>query len=82
MRRLNLDQLQSFLAVAETGSFSEAGRRLNLTQSAVSQQIKELEARLGTRILDRLGKKAHPTPAGEELLEHARRPHPAVGSRR
>jgi DNA-binding transcriptional LysR family regulator len=73
MRRLNLDQLQSFLAVAETGSFSEAGRRLNLTQSAVSQQIKELEARLGTRILDRLGKKAHPTPAGEELREHARR---------
>ena len=73
MRRLNLDQLQSFLVVAETGSFSEAGRRLNLTQSAVSQQIKELEARLGTRILDRLGKKAHPTPAGEDLLEHARR---------
>jgi DNA-binding transcriptional LysR family regulator len=72
MRRLNLDQLQTFLAVAETGSFSEAGRRLNFTQSAVSQQIKELEARLGTRILDRLGKKAHPT-AGEELLEHARR---------
>ncbi len=73
MRRLNLDQLQSFLVVAETGSFSEAGRRLNLTQSAVSQQIKELEARLGTRILDRLGKRAHPTAAGEELREHARR---------
>ena len=73
MRRLNLDQLQSFLVVAETGSFSEAGRRLNLTQSAVSQQIKELEGRLGARILDRLGKRAHPTAAGEELREHARR---------
>lgn len=72
MRRLNLDQLQTFLVVAETGNFSEAGRRLNLTQSAVSQQIKELEARLGVRVLDRLGKTAHPTPAGETLRAHAR----------
>jgi len=73
MRRLNLDQLQTFLVVAETGNFSEAGRKLNLTQSAVSQQIKELESRLGIRVLDRLGKRAHPTGAGEELRQHARR---------
>jgi DNA-binding transcriptional LysR family regulator len=72
MRSLNLDQLRTFLAVADTGSFSEAGRRLNLTQSAVSQQVKELEARLGVRVLDRLGKKAHPTAAGEDLRRHAR----------
>jgi DNA-binding transcriptional LysR family regulator len=72
MRSLNLDQLRTFLAVAETGSFSEAGRRLSLTQSAVSQQVKELEARLGVRVLDRLGKRAHPTTAGEDLRRHAR----------
>ena len=72
MRSLNLDQLRTFLVVAETGSFSEAGRRLNLTQSAVSQQVKELEARLGVRVLDRLGKTAHPTAAGEDLRRHAR----------
>jgi DNA-binding transcriptional LysR family regulator len=73
MRRLNLDQLRTFLAVAKTGNFSEAGRQLNLTQSAVSQQIKELESHLGIRVLDRLGKRAHPTAAGEELREHAGR---------
>ena len=73
MRRLNLDQLQTFIVVAETGNFSEAGRKLNLTQSAVSQQIKELESRLGIRVLDRLGKRAHLTAAGEELRQHARR---------
>jgi DNA-binding transcriptional LysR family regulator len=72
MRALNLDQLQTFEAVSALGSFSAAGRRLNLTQPAVSQQIKELEARLGVRLLDRLGKKAFPTAAGEELLVHAR----------
>jgi len=70
MRSLNLDQVRTFLTVAETASFSEAGRRLNLTQSAISQQIKELETRLGVRLLDRLGKKAHATPAGEELRRH------------
>ena len=46
MRRLNLDQLQSFLAVAETGSFSATGRRVNLTQSDFSLQIEELAALL------------------------------------
>lgn len=73
MKPLNLDQLRSFLLVSETGNFSEAGRRLNLTQPAVSQQIKELEAALSVRLLDRLGKKAYPTAAGAELREHAQR---------
>jgi DNA-binding transcriptional LysR family regulator len=72
MRSLNLDQLRTFMTVTTVGSFSAAARRLNLTQPAVSQQIKELEARLGVRLLDRLGKKAFVTAAGEDLRGHAR----------
>jgi len=72
MRDLNLDQLRGFLAVVETGGFSAAARLLNLSQPAVSVQIRELETRLGLRLLDRLGKKAYPTAAGAELVDHAR----------
>ena len=43
---LDLDQLQSFCAIADCGSFTEAARRVNKTQSAVSMQIKRLEERL------------------------------------
>jgi DNA-binding transcriptional LysR family regulator len=73
MRSLNLDQLRSLLSVIELGSFSAAAKRLNLSQPAVSLQIRELEARLGVALVERLGKKAYATPAGQELLEHARR---------
>jgi DNA-binding transcriptional LysR family regulator len=73
MRSLNLDQLKALQAVAETGSFTGAAKRLNLSQSAVSVQIRELEERFGVRLLDRLGKKAFATAAGEEVLERARR---------
>lgn len=71
MRQLNLDHLHTLRMVATTGGFTAAARRLNLTQSAVSVQIRDLEARMGVRLLDRLGKTAHPTPAGRELLAHA-----------
>ncbi|HEY0834527.1 MAG TPA: LysR family transcriptional regulator [Azospirillum sp.] len=73
MRSLNPDQLRTFLSVVEFGSFSAAARRLNLTQPAVSLQIRELEARLGVPLLDRMGRRAVPTPAGETLVVHARR---------
>lgn len=73
MRSLNLDQLRALTDVAEFGSFSAAARRLNLTQPAISLQIRELEARWGLRLIERTGKKAHATEAGRELIEHARR---------
>jgi DNA-binding transcriptional LysR family regulator len=73
MRNLNLDQLKALEIVSETGSFTTAAVRLNLSQSAVSLQIKELEQRFGVRLIDRLGKKAFATPAGQEVIEHARR---------
>lgn len=73
MRSLNLDQLRALEAVAELGSFTGAARRLNLSQSAISTQIKELEDRFGVRLVERLGKKAYATAAGLEVIEHARR---------
>ena len=73
MRGLNLDQLRTLLEVVEHGSFSAAARRLNLTQPAVSLQIRELERRFGLQLIERLGKQAHATVPGRELIEAARR---------
>lgn len=73
MRGLNLDQLRALLEVVEQGSFSAAARRLNLTQPAVSLQIRELERRFGVRLIERLGKQAHATVPGRELVEATRR---------
>jgi DNA-binding transcriptional LysR family regulator len=73
MRALNPDQLRTFVEVVELGSFTAAARRLNLSQPAVSLQIRELEARCGVQLLDRLGKKPFPTGAGRQLLVHANR---------
>ncbi len=72
MRTLKLDQLQTFTEVIARGSFSAAAERLQLSQPAVSLQIRELEKRLGVRLVERLGKRATPTAAGQELLTHAR----------
>src|SRR5215472_11802828 len=73
MRSLNLDQLRALTEVATLGSFSAAARRLNLTQPAVSLQIRELEARWGLRLIERVGKKALATAPGRQLIEHALR---------
>lgn len=72
MRHLNLDQLGTLLTVLDLGSFSAAARKLNLSQPAVSQQVKELEARLGVPLIERLGKRAHATAAAADLLVRAR----------
>lgn len=73
MRQLNLDQLHAFQEVVALGSVSAAAQRLNLTQPAVSLQIRELERRLGVRLLERLGRRVAPTAAGRDLLPHIRR---------
>jgi DNA-binding transcriptional LysR family regulator len=69
MRGLNLDQLRALEAVVTLGSFTAAARQLNLSQSAVSTQISELERRFGVRLVERLGKKAFGTSAGREVIE-------------
>jgi DNA-binding transcriptional LysR family regulator len=73
MRGLNFDQLRTLVEVVERGSFSAAARELHLTQPAVSLQIRELERRFGVRLIERLGKQAHATVPGRELVEAARR---------
>ncbi|MCC7047829.1 MAG: LysR family transcriptional regulator [Alphaproteobacteria bacterium] len=73
MRSLNLDQLRALETVVQLASFTAAAKRLNLSQSTVSVQIRELEQRFGLRLVERLGRRAMPTPAGRELVDHARR---------
>jgi DNA-binding transcriptional LysR family regulator len=71
MKTLNLDYLRTFLDVIELGSFSAAAERLTLTQPAVSLQIRQLERRLGVRLIERIGRRAQPTSAGAELASYA-----------
>ena len=71
--RMRLAQLQTLDAVARHGSFSRAARELHLTQPAVSMQVRQLERELGLPLLERVGKRAFPTRAGEILLGHAAR---------
>ena len=73
MSRLSLDHLLTFSHVIDLGSFSAAAQRLEISQPAVSLQMRELERRLGIRLIDRVGRRATATAAGEELLDHARR---------
>ena len=70
---MDLPSLQAFTAVADSGSFSEAGARLHLTQPAISKRIAALEAQLGTPLFDRIGRGIHLTEAGRHLLPRAQR---------
>src|SRR5437899_4861304 len=66
-------QLAAFCAVVERKSFSQAAERLGVTQPAVSLQIRSLEQRLGTRLLDRSGRRVEPTEAGLRLYTSAQK---------
>ena len=67
------DVIQAFVKVAETGSFSEAARRLNLSKSMISRQVSALEAELGVRLLHRTTRSLSPTEAGRAYLERCQR---------
>ena len=66
-------QLAAFCAVVERRSFSHAAERLGVTQPAVSLQVRALEKRLGTQLLDRSGRRVEPTEAGWKLYRGAQR---------
>jgi len=68
---MDLANLNAFIAVAETRSFSLAAERLHLTQPAVSKRIAALEAQLDVRLFDRLGREIGLTEAGRALLPRA-----------
>ena len=72
MRSLNLDQLRTFVEVTKRGSFTAAAKALNLSQPAITHHVQELERRFKVVLLERIGKRAYPTDAGERLIEHAR----------
>jgi len=69
MPRDNVSDLLAFLAVARERSFTRAGAKLGVSQSALSHTIRELEARLGLRLLTRTTRSVSPTEAGERLLQ-------------
>lgn len=69
---LEIDLLRTFVAVAETKSFTRAAGRLHRVQSAVSMQIRRLEEIVGTKLLDRTRRAVGLTPDGSVLLRHAR----------
>lgn len=69
---MEIRQIEAFVAVAEMGSFTAAGERVNLTQSTISQQIKALEEELGQALFVRGGRAVRLTEAGEQLLPRAR----------
>jgi DNA-binding transcriptional LysR family regulator len=69
MPRTDLNDLAAFLAVAREGSFTRAAARLGVSQSALSQALRALEARLGLRLLTRTTRSVAPTEAGERLLQ-------------
>jgi DNA-binding transcriptional LysR family regulator len=66
---VHFDSLKIFTDLVHTGSFSEAARRSQVTQSAVSQQIRSLEKRLGAQLFERTSHATTPTPEGRVLLE-------------
>ncbi|MGB0903397.1 MAG: LysR family transcriptional regulator, partial [Mangrovicoccus sp.] len=72
-RSLDMSSLRSFLTIAETGGVTRAANTLNLTQSAVSMQMKRLEEALDVSLFDRSGRQMALTGAGEQLLSYARR---------
>jgi len=69
---LTLDQLRTFMTVAESGSFRSAAARLSRVQSAISHAIANLEAELGVALFDRTGHRPALTPEGQSLLANAR----------
>lgn len=69
---MELRQLEYFVAVAEEANFTRAAARVHISQSGVSAQIKQLERELGTALIDRSGRTATLTDAGEAALAPAR----------
>ncbi len=69
---LSLDQLRTFLAAADAGSFSAAARKLHRAQSVVSQTLANLEVQSGVKLFDRAGRYPVLTEDGRALLADAR----------
>ena len=73
MQRRHLDDLLAFIAVGQERSFTKAAAKLGVSQSALSHTIRELEARLGVRLLTRTTRSVSPTEAGNVCSTTLRR---------
>ena len=71
--KMNLRHLRTFVNIADAGGIARAGSRLNLSQPAASRQVLALEADLGVRLFDRIGRRFRLTSEGEDLLRQSRR---------
>jgi len=71
MQRGSLDDLRALIAVGRERSFTKAAAKLGVSQSALSQTIRQLEVRLGVRLLTRTTRSVSPTEAGDRLLRTA-----------
>jgi DNA-binding transcriptional LysR family regulator len=72
MTTVNLHRLSILLAVVESGGFSAAAHKLEMSQPSVSSQVRRLERSLSTRLIDRSGPQIRPTAEGEVMAEYAR----------
>lgn len=70
---LDLDQLHTFVTIADTGSFTRTANEVHRTQSAVSMQMRRLEERIGKTLFEKDGRSNRLTEDGEKLLAYARR---------
>ena len=70
---MNLNHLAIFHAVAQAGSMTLGAERLDVSQTAVSKQVRELERALGVSLFDRVGRRVRLSQAGEALADYARR---------
>lgn len=71
MADFNYNHLRYFWAVAQNGNLTRTAERLNVSQSALSVQIRKLEERLGHPLFERRGRQLHLTEAGRITLDHA-----------
>ena len=69
---MELRQLKYFITSADTLNFTEAARLCYITQSTLSQQIKQLETELGVQLFERIGKRVFLTETGRDFLPYAR----------
>jgi DNA-binding transcriptional LysR family regulator len=70
---MEIRQLRALIAIADTGTFTAAARRLHVTQAAVSMQIRQLEDEVGTQLFARTPRRVRLTEAGEKLAARAKR---------
>ena len=73
MRNLNLDQIQTLVAIADLGTFAAAAQALHLAPPTISLHVKELEARLQVALVARGRRQAELTPAGLALVQAGRK---------